>query len=133
LAENNIYLCSSREQYPEPVARLVDEIRRDRDSPAPSIDQIQQDMGLENLEIGTGESDVEDYFRNNIFAKPAPLDSLKRIDKNPMSRQVVPNVGSKLKVSTPVPDMLYGYNRRGVFSQQSVQLRSIGNEMVANT
>jgi hypothetical protein len=40
LASNNIYLCSSREQYPEHVARLVDDVRRDRDSPAPSIDQI---------------------------------------------------------------------------------------------
>ena len=41
-------------------------------------------MALESLAMDTGESDVEDYFRNNIFVKPAPLDSLKPIDKNPL-------------------------------------------------
>lgn len=42
-----------------------------------------------------------------------------------MAKQAVPNVGSKLKVSTPVPDMLYGYNSIGAFPQQEAQLRSI--------
>ena len=133
LASNNIYMRSSREQYPERIASLVDHVRKDRDSPGPSSDQVWQDMGLENLEMGVGETDVEDYFRGKIFAKPAPLDSLKRIDKNPMAKQVVPNVGSKLKVSTPWPDMLYGYNRLGAFPQQQTQLISMGTEIVANS
>lgn len=134
LAANNIYMRSSREQYPGHIASLVDEVRMDRDSPGPSPDQVWQDMGLENLEMGTGESDVEDYFRDKIFAKPAPLDSLKRIDKNPMAKLVVPDVGSKLKVSTPVPDMLYGYSRNGTFTDgQQAQLISMGTEMVANS
>jgi hypothetical protein len=133
LAENNIYMRSSREQYPEHIASLVDHVRMDRDSPGPSSDQVWQDMGLENLEMGTGEADVEDYFRGKIFPKPAPLDILKRIDRNPMAKKVVLDVGSKLKVSTPCPDMLYGYNSLGGFPQQQVQLRSMGNEMVANT
>jgi hypothetical protein len=50
-----------------------------------------------------------------------------------MAKHAVPNVASKLKVSTPVPDMLYGYNRIGAFPQQQAQLLSMGNEMVANT
>jgi hypothetical protein len=37
------------------------------------------------------------------------------------------------KVSTPYPDMLYGYNNLRAFPQQQAQLRSMGNEMVANT
>ena len=134
LAENNIYMRSAREQYPVHIASLVNKVCMDRDSPGPSLDQIWQDMGLENLEMGTGEPDVEDYFRGKIFAKPAPQDSLKRIDKNPMAKQVVPDVGSKLKVSTPVPDMLYGYNRLGAFTHgHQAQFRSMGNEMAANS
>jgi hypothetical protein len=134
LAENNIYMRSSREQYPEHIASLVDEVRMDRDSPGPSPDHVWQDMGLENLEMGTGEPDVEDYFRGKIFAKPVPQDSLKRIDKNPMAKQVVPDVGSRLKVSTPAPDMLYGYNRLGAFTHgQQAQFRSMKNEMAANS
>lgn len=133
LAANNIYIRSSREQYPEHIASLVDEVRMDRDSPGPSPDQVWQDMGLENLEMGTGEPDVEDYFRGKIFVKPAPQDSLKRIDKIPMTKYAVPDVGSKLKVSTPVPDMLYGYSRLGAFTDgQQAQFNSMGNEMVAN-
>jgi hypothetical protein len=40
LAANNIYLRSSREQYPEHIASLVNYIRKDRDSPGPSPDQV---------------------------------------------------------------------------------------------
>ncbi|KAH6722717.1 hypothetical protein BKA61DRAFT_569227 [Leptodontidium sp. MPI-SDFR-AT-0119] len=39
---------------------------------------------------------------------------------------------SKL-ISTPYPDMLYGYNSLGAFPQQQAQLRTMANEMVANT
>ena len=50
-----------------------------------------------------------------------------------MAKHIVPDFGSKLKVSIPVPDMLYGYNCLRAFPQQQAQLRSIGNEMIANT
>jgi hypothetical protein len=43
------------------------------------------------------------------------------------------NIGSDLKISCPSPDMLYRYNRLGAFPQQQAQLRSMGNEMMANT
>lgn len=33
---------------------------KDRGSPSPSLDDVWQDLGLENLEIGTGEPEVED-------------------------------------------------------------------------
>lgn len=134
LAENNIYMRFSCEQCPEHIASLVDEVRMDRNSPGPSLDDVRQDMDLENLEMGTGEPAVENYFKANIFPDPGLFDTLKRIDKNPMARQVVPDVGSKLKVSTPVPDMLYGYNRLGAFThEQQAQFRSIGNEIITNS
>jgi len=134
LAENNISIRSVHEEFPEDIASLVDHVRKDRDSPGPSSDQLRQDTDLERLEMGTGESDVEEYFRANVFPNPKLSDSLQCTNRNPMAKQVVPDVGSelKLKVSTPVPDMLYGYNRNRAFHQQQAQLLSMGTEMVAN-
>jgi hypothetical protein len=133
LGANNIYMHSSRLQFPQHIAGLLDEVRKDRDSPGPSSDQVCQDDRLEALEMGAGEPDVEKYFRTYVFPDPEPTDILKRTDRNPMAKHTIPNVGSKLKVSPPAPDMLYGYDSIGAFPQQQAQLISMGNEMVANT
>ena len=133
LAVNNIYMRDFYEDFPEDIAGLVDHVRKDRESPGLSPDQLRQNTRLYDLEMGTAEPAVENYFKANIFPDPGRSDSLKRIDKNPMAKQVVPDVGSALKVSTPVPDMLYGYNRYGAFPQQQAQLISMGTQMVANT
>ncbi|MCJ1344202.1 hypothetical protein MMC31_002405, partial [Peltigera leucophlebia] len=134
LAENNIYIRPFYEEFPEDIAGLVDHVRMDRDSPGPSSDQLRQDTDLYDLEMGTAEGDVEKYFHTNVFPDPKLSDSLKRSDILPMSKHVVPDVGSKLKVSTPVPDMVYGYNSIGAFTEgQQAQLRSMGTEMIANS
>jgi hypothetical protein len=133
LAENNIYLRPVYEEFPKDIACLISRIRKDRDSPGPSSDQLWQDTDLYDLGVGSAEPAVENYFKANIFPNPKSSDSLKRIDKNPMAKRTVPDVGSKLKVSTPWPDMVYGYNRLEAFPQQQAQLRSMGTEMVANT
>ncbi len=133
LAENSIFLRNFYEELPENIAELVDHISKDRDSPGLSSEQLRPNTRLHDLEMGTAEPAVENYFKANIFPDFEPLDCLKRIDKSPMTKQLVPDVGSKLKVSTPCPDMLYGYNRFEAFPQQQAQLRSMGNDMVANT
>jgi hypothetical protein len=132
LAANNIYMRPLHERLPEHIADLVDHVRRDRDSPGPSPDQVWQDAELNELWTGAGESEVEEYFRGKIFSKPGPSDSLKRADRQPIAKHAVPSSGSNLKVSNPVPDMLYGYNRHGAFPQQQAQLVSMGNTVVAN-
>jgi hypothetical protein len=132
LATNNIYLRPLSEQFPQHIADLVDSIRGDRDSPGPSLDHIRQDSDLNKLWTGAGELEVEEYFRANIFPYPKSLESLKRSDRQLMARHTVPDSRSKLRVSTPVPDMLYGYDRNGAFLQQQSQLISMGTEMVAN-
>jgi len=43
LTANNIYMRPSREQFPEHITSLVDQVRRDRDSPGPSPEQVLQD------------------------------------------------------------------------------------------
>ncbi|KAG5771368.1 hypothetical protein H9Q72_002057 [Fusarium xylarioides] len=132
LAANNICMRSSREQFPEHVADLIDHMRRDRDSPGPALDEVWEDKALEELGMGAAEPDVEKYFQTRVFPDGEPGDSLKRSDRQPMAKHIVPSTGSCLKVSTPVPDMLYGYNRQKAFSKQQAQLISMGTEMVAN-
>ncbi|KAF5024698.1 hypothetical protein F66182_3227 [Fusarium sp. NRRL 66182] len=133
LAANNIYMRPLHEQFPEEIADIVDRIQRDRDSPGPSLEDVRQDTELNELWMGAGEPKVEDYFRDTIFPKFAPSDSLDRADRQPMAKHTVPGTGSSLKVSTPVPDMIYGYNRQMAFPQQQAQLISMGTEMAANT
>jgi hypothetical protein len=53
LAENNIYIPSFYEPFPEDIAGLVDHVRKDRDSPGLSPDQLEQNTRLEHLEMGT--------------------------------------------------------------------------------
>lgn len=38
LGKNNSYMRSSRGQFPDHIANLVDHVRKDRDSPGPSPD-----------------------------------------------------------------------------------------------
>lgn len=132
LAANHIYLRDVDEGFPEYIAKLVHDFGQGRNSPGPSLDQLRHDADLHQLEKGAGESEVEDYFKTNIFPKSGPSGSLKRIDRLPMLKYVIPDVQSKLKVSTPMPDMLFGYTEEA-FPQQHTQLISMGNEMVANS
>lgn len=76
---------------------------------------------------------MEDYFRQNIFPQVTASDSLDRADRQPMAKRSIPNTGSKFKVSTPVPDMLYGYNPDSAFPNQQAQLMDMGSEPAANT
>ncbi|MCJ1429574.1 hypothetical protein MMC29_007489 [Sticta canariensis] len=131
LAANNIYMRSRKEQFPKHITDLVDYVRSDRASPGPPADHEWEDEDLEGLEMGAPEGTVQTYFQNQIF--PRPTGGLTRIEKLPMARHAVPNVSSEYKLSYPVPDLLYGYNRNRAFPQQQVQLRSMNEEVVANT
>jgi hypothetical protein len=131
LAANNIYMRHPCNPIPSDIAGLVDSVHQDRDSPGPSADEVRQDRDLYDLSLGAAEPDVEKYFQTHIFPDPKSLDTLKRSDRQPMAKRTVPNIGSKVKVSTPVPDMLYGYNRHEAFPRQQTQLVSMGTEMVA--
>ncbi|KAI0007162.1 hypothetical protein F4779DRAFT_593244 [Xylariaceae sp. FL0662B] len=133
LAVNGIHLREVDEPLPSDVAGLVRDVGKKRNSPGPSPEQVFRDKSLHRLENGAEEPDVEEYFRTNIYPYPKPGEDLKRSDRQPMSRNAVPKTGSGsgLRVSNPIPDMLYGYNDNA-FRQQRAQLISMGNEMSAN-
>ncbi|TGJ78378.1 hypothetical protein E0Z10_g10387 [Xylaria hypoxylon] len=130
LAANHVHMRPRYEPFPEHIANVVDYARKKRDSPGPSPDDVYRDMALDALEMrGLDEPEVEDYFRDRVFPKPGEEDDLRRSDRQPMSRYPVPNYGTKLKISNPIPDMLYGYSRHHAFPNQQTQLISMGNEM----
>ncbi|KAF4450195.1 hypothetical protein F53441_6629 [Fusarium austroafricanum] len=104
----------------------------DRDSPGPTLDEGWRDKKLEELGMGATAQEVENYFHARIFPGGEPGDSLKRSDRQPMAKHTTPNTGSGFKVSTPVPDMLYGYQEEAFARQQQTQLISVGTEMMAN-
>ncbi|KAN0068852.1 hypothetical protein V8E54_013021 [Elaphomyces granulatus] len=145
LAANGIFWRSSCNPFPEDIATLVGAISQDRHSPGPSPNEVMHDPELEALEMGTGEPEVGDYFSTNVFTKPGPTDVIKRIEKAPMAKRAVPDLGSKFKLVTPVPDVLYGFNRVHAFTQRQQTLlqllvavvlvvkREMNNEMVANS
>ncbi|KAI0904634.1 hypothetical protein F4823DRAFT_614360 [Ustulina deusta] len=129
LAANNIYMRHPCDSLPEHVASSVDYVRQDRDSPGPSSDEIRQER---DLSMGTAEPEVERHFHAYFFPDPKSSDSLKRSDRQPMAKHTVPSAGPKFKVSTPVPDMIYGYNREHAFPRRQAQLIPMGTEIVAN-
>ncbi|KAK7409400.1 hypothetical protein QQX98_008409 [Neonectria punicea] len=132
LAANNISMRCYRDQCPHFVADLIYRARRDRSSPGPTLQQVWEDAALEELGRGAAEPDVEKFFQSKILPDGDPGDGLRRSDRQPMAEHAVPSTGSSLKVSTPVPDMLFGYNRQEAFPEQQAQLISLGTEMVAN-
>ncbi|KAK3373232.1 hypothetical protein B0T24DRAFT_593463 [Lasiosphaeria ovina] len=116
LAANHVHMRHPYDSFPEHVSSLVDHVRQDP------------------LELrGLDEPEVEDYFRDRVFPKPDEEDDLRRSDRQPMSRHAVPNYGSSLRISNPIPDMMYGYSRHHAFPQQQTQLISMGSEPMANT
>jgi len=129
LAANNVYMRHPCDTIPGHIVSLIDYVRQDRDSPGPSPNEVRQDRDLYDLSVlGVEEAEVEAYFHTHIFPAPKSSDSLKRSVRQPMARYTVPNTGSVLKVSNPVPDMLYGYNRHEAFPHQQSQLISMGTE-----
>ncbi|KAK0625092.1 hypothetical protein B0T17DRAFT_654884 [Bombardia bombarda] len=131
LAASGIYIRERYEPFPEHIATVVDYARKKRDSPGPSPDDVYRDANLTALETrGLDEPKVEKYFQSTVFYDPEEGDSLERSDRQPMSRHAVPSSAkTKLRVSNPIPDMLYGYSRHHAFPNQQTQLISMGNEM----
>ncbi len=132
LAANHIFFSDALQPYPEHISGLLDDVRRDRSSPGPSPYEVRQNMWLQDLaKNGAEETEVERYFHTNIFPNPTSRDILMRRDRTQMFRNNIPTSESKLTVSAPVPDTLYGYSRHA-FSQQGIQLASLGSTMKAN-
>lgn len=105
-----------------------------RSSPGPSSEDLQDDTDLEQLELGASEDAVERYFKRHIFPEPTASDALMMSCKQPMYKHAVPEASQKFKISTPSPDILYGYQRAGAFRdpRQRSQVIDMELEPLAN-
>ncbi|PHH78694.1 hypothetical protein CDD80_6432 [Ophiocordyceps camponoti-rufipedis] len=92
-----------------------------------------KDEELWQLHEGAAESDLAQYFKDQMFAS-RPL-NLRRSDTQPMLRHTFPLWDSTYPVSNPVPDVLYGYSREVAFSGRVKQLARLdgGEAGAANT
>ncbi|PQE30045.1 hypothetical protein CJF32_00009485 [Rutstroemia sp. NJR-2017a WRK4] len=130
LASNNIFMQYTCDEH---IVHLVNEVRIDLVYPGPSLNQLREDTKLKALEMESTGPDVRVYFETRIFTRPSYHEVLDCSGKVTMNRQVVPDTGSNYSVSTPAPDLLYGYKRRKAFTEeQQAQLVSLGFEMIAN-
>jgi len=127
LAANKIFLLFSTDSVPSFVTSLISRIERDRDEQNTLPDA--RDMEL--LEMGASESDVVNLFHSYLFPD-LKKEGLKRSISLPMSKHTVPNTDAALCISTPAPDILYGYNRSS-FPEHQADLISLGNSPVANS
>ncbi|KAL8412977.1 hypothetical protein RB596_009507 [Gaeumannomyces avenae] len=134
LEENGITLLHPLDPMPEPITSLVNHVGRRRGSLGPLLDEIRLDRALHDLSMGAPESQVKAFFhRRDIFPYPDSSSKIQRDDRTPMAKHTVPSSGSEHRVSNPIPDMLYGYNRRTAFTLQEAQLISMGTRMDANS
>ncbi|PHH87960.1 hypothetical protein CDD83_8174 [Cordyceps sp. RAO-2017] len=74
-------------------------------------EELNRDERPHDVQEGVGEPEVEEYFRNNIHSVAQSGNTLQRSDRSPMFPDVVPAV-SELRISKPVPGMLFGYRYR---------------------
>ena len=136
LASNHIYVRSTLQELPEEIDKLVKQMGQDCGSLGPSLDQIKDDAKLYDLQTGSGKQDVKQYFYSRIFYDPKSdkSDLLQRSARRLMSKKVVPQADSTHEISTPVPDLLYGYDHDRVFTEKhNAYLFNHGFERIVNT
>lgn len=68
--------------------------------------------------MGCAKGNVEGYFKSKIFLELKPSDTLICSMRLLILKHIVLDVRSKLEVSTPIPNILYGYCRHRAFPHQ---------------
>ncbi|KAI0398977.1 hypothetical protein F4802DRAFT_83435 [Xylaria palmicola] len=133
LAQNSIFLRRRDETFPEDIANLLREIEKDSNLPEASpLDEVKRKRFLHHLEDEPAlENSVEMYFRAYIFPTPFPDDDLQLRAREHMAWPNVPTTNPEIRISRPVPDLLYGYNDVTAFPQQQAQVEALREEQAA--
>ena len=128
---NDIVERSSYELLPPSLDPLVNQVRRARHSPASSLDSSDQ-RELWDMHRGAPESKVENFFRKTVF--PDCVGGMVRDDHlTAHAHQVPQKQGASYRVSKPVPDSLYGYDRNRAFPSQEAQIVNNGSAAEAGS
>ncbi|KAM5362207.1 hypothetical protein ACJZ2D_012647 [Fusarium nematophilum] len=118
---------------PPHISQLVSSVQTDRDSPLPSPTTVRNNSDLYAMEYEASEPQVEEFFRNHIAPRNARNDLINRSDRTSMKSSTLPSSKPQHRLSIPVPDMFYGYNRSyGFDPAQRAQISAGGNALVAN-
>ncbi|KIH87117.1 hypothetical protein SPBR_04923 [Sporothrix brasiliensis 5110] len=129
LEHNNIHFRDDWEPLPDHVETLVARMRKKRDSPGPTEDEVLRDRDRQTLVRGTGEPRVAAYYTRTMFPVAGAADVLQASARMPMNRRVVPfaadgprgtdALGLRApRYCTPTPDLLYGYNSANAFPDE---------------
>jgi hypothetical protein len=133
LALNRIALVNSRKELPSHISALVKSLAPDRVSSLPPPEDAEDNNDLLAMELEASEAKVENFFRDNIVPRSSQDDILWRSDRIIMSRDTVISKMPNFKISTPIPDMLYGYNRSNAFEQEQQDwIATTGSSACAN-
>ncbi|KAH8676982.1 hypothetical protein BGZ61DRAFT_396582 [Ilyonectria robusta] len=133
LRSNKITLRHPLDQLPENVQKIVHDISTDGEWEGPSIDDLKSDYEFHHLQSGRAESKVTSYWRRMVFLEPGSREKIESCSNIPMKTHCVPCIGEH-RISTPVPDILYGYSYLNAFpDEQMDQFVGMGSEMVVNS
>jgi hypothetical protein len=133
LALNKISLVNSRKEFPSHISALVKYLTPDRVSSLPPIKDAEDNNDLLAMELEASEAKVENFFRDNVVPRFSQDDILWRSDRIIMSKDTVISKMPNFKISTPIPDMLYGYNRSNAFEQDRQNwIATTGSSACAN-
>ncbi|KAM0209713.1 hypothetical protein ACHAQD_011054 [Fusarium lateritium] len=133
LSLNKISLVDSRREFPCQISTLVKSLTPDRVSTPPLPKNAQDNDDLLAMELEASEAKVENFFRDHVVPRSSQSDILWRSDSIMMSKDIVVSKMPKFKISTPIPDMLYGYNRSNAFNpEQQDWIATTGSSACAN-
>ncbi|CAK7230169.1 hypothetical protein SCUCBS95973_007481 [Sporothrix curviconia] len=128
LERHHIHLRDDWGPMPDHVEALVAQMRKERGSPGPSIEELKKDKDLLQMTRGTTKPWVEKYCTTHIFPGASASDTLQKSSRKPMNRHMVPYVADDAggvpgltsipKYSVPAPDLLYGYNSVNAFPDE---------------
>lgn len=130
--QNGVHLAPKSEKLLPHVQDILQVVESLRASPGPSIESLASSKQLDSLIGHKYETSIEAYFKeldaHKVFL-PADIDGgiLQLCCKVPMKKEDVPNdADMPERISTPCPDMLYGYQTAGAFTiKESVLLKKI--------
>ncbi|KAH7175927.1 hypothetical protein EDB81DRAFT_634757 [Dactylonectria macrodidyma] len=136
LNANNIFMQELGEALPPNVAELITSIRQNQNTSTITRAEVLQDSMLQGFIFHGAqacEEQVDDYFRREIIPTGDQRDCLQRDLKKPMRYEVVPNTAlNGMRVSTPIPDVLYGYDLKKAFPHQRAHILLLVQEVKAN-
>ncbi|KAM7211958.1 hypothetical protein V8F06_012667 [Rhypophila decipiens] len=142
LEPNGIFLVQQDEvevSYPTSPAKLIKDMIRTRCvSQTLQREKVKDSKSLQNLWEHRAESVVASFLKRTVFPdeREGAADFIVRHEQVKMTKLHVPkNPRSKAEVSTPIPDMLYGYNHlpTTAFSEEELgaQMTLLGPRLAA--